>query len=181
MYTPRDFCNAEENFWNLINSTILCDVSVERQVEIKGPDASHFIQYICSRDLSNCEIGQCKYVLPPEHPFPTLIDDTYYAYNWLLKKGIYFDDIIVSGQSTCSLLHLALLFKIKKNNGSQPKGTVAISLWTDLSQSGKTMISNANINPLASKLYGNLLRLTPLLVQVGSAEIMLDDSKRFVK
>ena len=52
MYIPRDFGNAAQNFWNLINQAILCDVSVERQVEIKGPDAARFTQYLCSRDLS---------------------------------------------------------------------------------------------------------------------------------
>jgi glycine cleavage system aminomethyltransferase T len=63
MYIPRDFGNPEQNFWNLINHATLSDVSVERQVEIKGPDAARFTQYLCSRDLSNCEVGQCKYVL----------------------------------------------------------------------------------------------------------------------
>ena len=63
MYIPRDFGDPEENFWNLVNKAILCDVSVERQVEITGPDAARFTQYICSRDISKCEIGQCKYVL----------------------------------------------------------------------------------------------------------------------
>ena len=42
MYIPRDFGDPEENFWNLINTAILCDVSVERQVEIKGPAAASF-------------------------------------------------------------------------------------------------------------------------------------------
>ena len=63
MYISRDFGDPEENFWNLVNNAILCDVSVERQVEITGPDAARFTQYICSRDISKCEIGQCKYVL----------------------------------------------------------------------------------------------------------------------
>ena len=63
MYIPRDFGSPEQNFWNLVNNAILCDVSVERQVEITGPDAARFTQYICSRDISKCEIGQCKYVL----------------------------------------------------------------------------------------------------------------------
>jgi len=63
MYIPRDFGDPEENFWNLVNNAILCDVSVERQVEITGPDAARFTQYICSRDISKCEIGECKYVL----------------------------------------------------------------------------------------------------------------------
>jgi len=63
MYIPRDFGNPQQNFWNLVNDVILCDVAVERQVEITGPDAAKFVQRLISRDLSKCAIGQCKYVL----------------------------------------------------------------------------------------------------------------------
>jgi len=63
MYIPRDFGDPEENFWNLINDAILCDVAVERQVQIKGPDAGKFVQMMVSRDLSEMSIGQCKYVI----------------------------------------------------------------------------------------------------------------------
>ncbi|NNJ67303.1 MAG: glycine cleavage system protein T [Boseongicola sp.] len=63
MYIPRDFGDPVQNFWNLVNEAILCDVSVERQVEITGPDAAKFTQYICCRDLSKMKVGQCKYVL----------------------------------------------------------------------------------------------------------------------
>ena len=63
MYIPRDFGNPEQNFWNLVNEAILCDVSVERQVEIKGPDAAKFVQLLTPRDLSKLSIGQCKYFL----------------------------------------------------------------------------------------------------------------------
>ena len=144
------------------------------------------------------------YRLAPEHPFPAAIDDTYTAYNWLLKEGINPKKIIVSGQSAGGGLCLALLLKIKANNGPQPRGAVALSPWTDLSQSGKTMITNEDIDPviskeyldrmaklylcqtpsispLASPLYGDLSELPNILVQVGSAETMLDDSKRFVE
>ncbi len=63
MYIPRDFGSPEQNFWNLIEKSILCDVAVERQVEITGPDAYKFIQLLTPRDLSKLSIGQCKYVL----------------------------------------------------------------------------------------------------------------------
>ncbi|MDC0166956.1 glycine cleavage system protein T [Candidatus Pelagibacter sp.] len=63
MYIPRDFGSPEQNFWNLIEKSILCDVAVERQVEITGPDAFKFTQLLTPRDLSNVAIGQCKYVL----------------------------------------------------------------------------------------------------------------------
>ena len=63
MYIPRDFGDPEKNFWNLVESAILCDVSVERQVEITGPDAYKFVQLLTPRDLSKLSIGQCKYVV----------------------------------------------------------------------------------------------------------------------
>jgi aminomethyltransferase len=63
MYIPRDFGNPEQNFWNLVNDAILCDVAVERQVEITGPDAAKFTQMLTCRDLSKMAVGQCKYIL----------------------------------------------------------------------------------------------------------------------
>ena len=63
MYIPRDFGDPEQNFWNLLNSAILCDVAVERQVQITGPDASQLVQFLTPRDLSKMAIGQCKYAL----------------------------------------------------------------------------------------------------------------------
>ncbi|MEH6443673.1 MAG: glycine cleavage T C-terminal barrel domain-containing protein [Oceanospirillaceae bacterium] len=63
MYIPRGFGDLVGNFWNLVNNAILCDVAVERQVEITGPDAAKFVQLLTPRDLSKCAVGQCKYVL----------------------------------------------------------------------------------------------------------------------
>jgi len=143
-----------------------------------------------------------EYRLAPEHPFPAAIDDTYSAYQWLVNEGISPKHIIVSGQSAGGGLCLALLLKIKENNISQPLGAVALSPWTDLSQSGKTMIKNEKIDPvinkkyldrfaklyfpdlknmshLASPIIGDLSGLPDILIQVGSAETMLDDSTRF--
>ena len=62
MYIPRDFGDPVQNFWNLVNDAILCDVAVERQVEITGPDAAKFVQMLTPRDLSKMAVGQCKYV-----------------------------------------------------------------------------------------------------------------------
>jgi glycine cleavage system aminomethyltransferase T len=63
MYIPRDFGDPEQNFWNLVNEAILCDVAVERQVEITGPDATKFIQMLTPRNLSKLSVGQCKYII----------------------------------------------------------------------------------------------------------------------
>ena len=144
------------------------------------------------------------YRLAPEHPFPAAINDTYSAYEWLVNEGINPEHIVVSGQSAGGGLCLALLLKIKDKNFSQPKGAVALSPWTDLYQTGKTMVTNEKIDPIISKKYldrfaklyfpdsynmsylaspiiGELSGLPDILIQVGSAETMLDDSKRFYK
>ena len=144
------------------------------------------------------------YRLAPEHPFPAAINDTYSAYEWLVNEGINPDHIIVSGPSAGGGLCLALLLKIKDKNFSQPKGAVALRPWTDLYQTGKTMVTNEKIDPIISKKYldrfaklyfpdsynmsylaspiiGELSGLPDILIQVGSAETMLDDSKRFYK
>ncbi len=63
MYIPRDFGDPEQSFWNLVNDAILCDVAVERQVEITGPDAARFVQMLTPRNLSKMAVGQCKYIL----------------------------------------------------------------------------------------------------------------------
>lgn len=63
MYIPRAFGDPEQNFWNLVNEAILCDVAAERQVEITGPDAAEFVQRLTPRDLSKMAVGQCKYIL----------------------------------------------------------------------------------------------------------------------
>ena len=63
MYIPRDFGDPEQNFWNLVNAAILCDVAVERQVEITGLDAAKFTQMLTPRDLSSMSVGQCRYIL----------------------------------------------------------------------------------------------------------------------
>ena len=63
MYIPRDFGDPEQNFWNLVSAAILCDVAVERQVEITGSDAAKFTQMLTPRDLSSMSVGQCRYIL----------------------------------------------------------------------------------------------------------------------
>ena len=63
MYMPVYYESPVEDFWNLVNGVTLWDVAVERQVQISGPDAAAFTQYLTPRNLSKCAVGQCKYVL----------------------------------------------------------------------------------------------------------------------
>ena len=63
MYMPLYYQSPEADYWHLVNGVTLWDVAVERQVEIVGPDAARFVQLLSPRDLSNCAVGQCKYVM----------------------------------------------------------------------------------------------------------------------
>ena len=63
MYIPRDFGDPVQNYWNLVERVILCDVSVERQVEITGPDAYRFVRTLTPRNLESWNVGRCKYAL----------------------------------------------------------------------------------------------------------------------
>jgi aminomethyltransferase len=62
MLFPTCFADFEEEYWHLLNHVTLWDVSVERQVEITGPDAFAFTNMLTPRDLSKCAVGQGKYV-----------------------------------------------------------------------------------------------------------------------
>jgi len=141
------------------------------------------------------------YRLAPENIFPAAVDDTFVAYKWLVDQGFVPNNIVVGGMSAGGGLALALLLKLKEINDLQPAGAVLMSAWTDMTQSGQTMHNNAGVDPIISKayldrmarlylggasfknkfaspLFGNLEALPPMLVQVGSAETMLDDSRR---
>ena len=142
-----------------------------------------------------------NYRLAPEHVFPAAIDDTFTSYKWLLEQGVTHDKIVVGGISAGGGLALALLLKLKETRELQPAGAVPMSAWTDLTQSGDSMHANASSDPFickayldrmarqyldgveattppASPLFGELSGLPPMLIQVGTAESMFDDSQR---
>ena len=144
------------------------------------------------------------YRLAPEDPFPAGVDDTYAAYKWLLGQGVDASQIVVGGVSAGGGLTMALLLKLKDEGDPLPAAAVPMSAWTDLTQSGDSMqsksdedvvISKAYLDrmagyyldgagaktPLASPLFGDLKGLPPLLIQVGSAETLLDDSARLAE
>jgi len=144
------------------------------------------------------------YRLAPEHPFPAAINDVYDAYRWLLAQGVDPKRVVVGGISAGGGLTLSLLLKLKDLGDPFPAAAVPMSAWTDLTQSGQSFIANDASDPslsktyldamatyylngtdprtpLASPLYGELDGLPPLLIQVGSAEVLLDDSRLFAE
>jgi acetyl esterase/lipase len=141
------------------------------------------------------------YRLAPEHPFPAALDDALAAYRQLVKDGTPPESIVVAGDSAGGGLALALLVALRDAGDALPAAGLLFSPWTDLAATGATLISNDGLDPMfrgaaiaraarfylgatspthpyASPLYADLTGLPPLLIQVGSTEVLLDDARR---
>ena len=140
-----------------------------------------------------------EYRLGPEHRFPAAVDDAVAAYRWMLEHGAEPEHIIIAGDSAGGGLTLAVALSLKAQGLPQPAGLFVISPWADLTQSHDTfrtkagddpMITLEGLNdsaahylgdhdprdPLASPVFGDFEELAPLLIQVGSEEVLLGDS-----
>ena len=141
------------------------------------------------------------YRLAPEHPHPAAVDDAVAAVRFALASGFAPSRTAVAGDSAGGGLALATLLALRDAGLELPAAGVCISPWTDLSGSGESMRTRAAQDPLvdaetlarmaahylagrdprtplASPLFADLRGLPPLLVHVGSAEILLDDATR---
>lgn len=141
------------------------------------------------------------YRLAPEHPFPAAVDDAVAAYRWLLGQGVSSDRIAIAGDSAGGGLTLATLLALKDGGDPLPATGVPLSPWTDLECTGESMLTRAEVDlmvqpdrlkeyadwyangadllhPHLSPLHGDFSGLPPLLIQVGSAETLLDDATR---
>jgi phosphinothricin tripeptide acetyl hydrolase len=139
------------------------------------------------------------YRLAPEHPFPAALDDAVAAYEWLLADGIAPDRIVIAGDSAGGGLTVATLVALRDRGLPRPAGGVCISPWVDLTNSAPSYRSKAAVDPivtlegiaqltqaylgstdpklpLVSPLYADLRGLPPLLIHVGSDEVLLDDA-----
>jgi monoterpene epsilon-lactone hydrolase len=145
------------------------------------------------------------YRLAPEHPFPAGLEDALAAYRYLIEEcGISAGDILFAGDSAGGGLTLSLLLAIRDEKLPMPKAVTLISPMADLSFSGASRITNRwrdpmlptdrRMNafemysgdtpadhPLLSPLFGDLSGLPPILIQVGSTEILLDDALRIAR
>jgi acetyl esterase/lipase len=156
-----------------------------------------------------CQTSQAQalminYRLAPEHPFPAALIDCWRAYHWLLQEGVPAQDIVCIGDSAGGNLVLALLLALRDAHHPVPAAAVCLSAMTDLTCSRasytthrardplldpdtvKTMVAhycqNSNPHfPLLSPLYGNLARLPPLLLHVGTEELLLSDTLEFAE
>jgi len=150
---------------------------------------------------ARAEMLVLDYRLAPEHSFPAAIDDAIAAYRWLLDQGLSAGNLAIAGDSAGGGLTVSTLLAIRDARLPQPAAAVLMSPWVDLAGEGASMQTNAAADPMvqkegllgmsraylhgtdphhpmASPIHADLTGLPPLLVQVGTAETLLDDSVR---
>jgi acetyl esterase/lipase len=144
------------------------------------------------------------YRLAPEHPFPAALEDSLAAYRWMLANGVNPLRLVIVGDSAGGGLTVATLVAIKEARLAMPAAAVCLSPWVDLELTGASMTTKAAVDhlvrkeelaghakrylagkdprtPLASPLYADLAGLPPMLIQVGTAETLLDDANRLAE
>lgn len=143
------------------------------------------------------------YRLAPEYPFPAAYDDVLTAWRFLRNQGIPAARIAIGGDSAGAGLAVALITQLREARDELPACAWLISPWTDLTMSGSTLASKEAVDPIIHKgyldelanvylpagmdrndprvspLYADLRSFPPILIQVGSAEVLLDDATRF--
>ena len=144
------------------------------------------------------------YRLAPEHPFPAAVEDATAAYRWLLSAGVDPARLVIAGDSAGGGLTVATLVALRDAGDSLPAAAVCLSPWVDMEGIGESMTTKAEADPmvnredllegaqaylggadprtpLAAPLYADLKGLPPLLIHVGTAETLLDDSTRLAE
>jgi monoterpene epsilon-lactone hydrolase len=144
------------------------------------------------------------YRLAPEHPFPAAVDDAVAAYRYAVAAGHAAEAIALCGDSSGGGLALGALVALRDLDEPMPGTAIALSPWTDLTLSGASLQANRDSDPMvsertlgqmadaylggadrrsptASPLFADLTGLPPLLLQVGSGELLLDDTTRFAE
>lgn len=141
------------------------------------------------------------YRLAPEHPYPAATEDAMKVWDYLMLLGYGARDVILTGDSAGGNLALSLALKLKSQGRLLPRGILLLSPWTDLTSSGESFETKADVDPVLdsayidrmveayaveqnlkdpyiSPLYGNFEGFPPTYIQVGENEILLSDSKR---
>lgn len=144
------------------------------------------------------------YRLAPENPFPAAVEDSTGAYRWLLSTGVDPARLVIAGESAGGGLTVATLVALRDAGDALPTAAACLSPWVDLECLGESMTTKAEVDPmvhredilelaeaylgdthprtpLAAPLYADLRGLPALLIQVGTAEVLLDDSTRLAE
>lgn len=153
---------------------------------------------------TSMDVLSFNYRLAPEHPWPAALQDAEAVWDDLMYKGYGSRDIIIAGDSAGGNLALTLTLTLKQSGRLLPRALVLMSPWTDLTMSGKSHQSRADVdpilnraylekavsyytngqepaNPLISPLFGNFTGFPPVYIQCGMNEILLDDSALLYK
>jgi monoterpene epsilon-lactone hydrolase len=171
---------------------------------VSGSVAIHKLLCTSLAQATGVRILLPEYRLAPENPFPAALDDAVTAYHWLLAQGFEPTNIIIAGDSAGGGLALATSLSLRDVGKVLPAAVVCISPWTDLKLTGNTYLTKAKadpilitkalrywalnytdednlFNPLVSPVYADFHDFPPLLIQVGSEEILLDDAVAVAK
>lgn len=170
---------------------------------IAGSIHSHREYCVHLARASKTRVLLIDYRRAPEHCFPAALEDATKVYDWLISsQGIKPKNIVIAGESAGGGLTIATLLKLRDDNKELPAAGIPLSPFLDLAVTGNSIKTKADVdpmateadlkfcveqylgkedkkNPLASPLYADLKNLPPLYIQVGTAEILLDDAVRF--
>jgi monoterpene epsilon-lactone hydrolase len=162
------------------------------------PQVSQMVAY------SGIKALMIEYRLAPENKYPAAIDDAALAYEYLLKNNYLPEKIAFGGDSAGGGLTIATLLYLRDHNMPLPKCAICLSPWLDLTLSGDSIIANEKLDvmlireafpewvknylgdvdpatPYASPYFADLHGLPPIYIQVGTAEMLMDDSVRFAR
>ena len=169
-----------------------------------GSIATHRYLMQAIAKASGARVLGIDYRLAPENPFPAAVEDAVTAYRWMLAQGLDPQRIAIGGDSAGGGLTIATLVALRDRGVALPGAAAVLSPWTDLAGTGASvktkaaedpMVTEPGLramadvylagtdarNPLASPHYAKLDGLPPILIQVGSAEILLDDATRLAQ
>jgi len=160
--------------------------------------------YYSQRSKGGCVLSP-DYRVAPEDPYPAALEDALDAYRWLLDRGYKGSQIVLAGDSAGGGLAMALTMYLRDHHMPIPCGIIAMSPWTDVSASGDSYETNYTIDPLfgntkesliylsdyagehdktepyISPAFGDFTDFPPMLIQVGSLEMLLSDSLTVTK
>ena len=167
---------------------------------VSGSIRSHRMLCIPLAKHTGLRILSPEYRLAPEHPFPAGLEDVLSVYRWLLLQGYEAKSIFLAGDSAGGGLSLAAILSLREQGDLLPAGVICLSPWADLSMSGDTFRTNARRDPvlhidmmsewasayvdksnphdpLVSPVNADYHGFPPLLIQAGTEEVLLDDSR----